>query len=111
MKKNILVGSLITLAVLSVSCLTQSVFAKTMKGDIQAIRIPQGTVLNVDLLDGLSTGVAGVGDEFSAMLKEDKIVANQIEHVRVIGGIIWDIRQYECTFFGFWFKQFVILVP
>ena len=60
MKKNILVGSLITLAVLSVSCLTQSVFAKTMKGDIQAIRIPQGSVLNVDLLDGLSTGVAGV---------------------------------------------------
>ena len=78
MKKNILVGSLITLAMLGVSCLTQSVFAKTMKGDIQAIRIPQGTVLNVDLLDGLSTGVAGVGDEFSAMLKEDKIVANQI---------------------------------
>ena len=51
---------------------------KTMKADVQAISIPAGTTLKLEIIDPVSTKIGNVGDEFSAMLKEDKIVKNKI---------------------------------
>lgn len=51
---------------------------KTLKTDVQAIRIPAGTTMQLELLEPVSTAVGNVGDEFSAMMKEDKIVNGQI---------------------------------
>ena len=59
---------------------TSSAFAdsKVIKADVQAIRIPAGTTLNMEMLTPVSTKIANTGDEFSAMIKEDKIVNGQI---------------------------------
>ncbi len=51
---------------------------KTMHGDVQAIRLPAGTTMKLELLDEISSRMWDMGDEFSAMLKEDKIVDGQI---------------------------------
>ena len=51
---------------------------KTIKADIQAISIPAGTTMNLELMEPVSTKIGNVGDEFSAMLKEDKIVNGKI---------------------------------
>lgn len=51
---------------------------KTLKTDIHAIRIPAGTTMKLELLEPVSTAVGSVGDEFSAMMKEDKIVNGKI---------------------------------
>lgn len=55
-----------------------SVQNRTFKSDVQAIRIPAGTTLNLELIEPLSTRTGSVGDEFSAMIKEDKIVNGKI---------------------------------
>jgi hypothetical protein len=52
--------------------------SKTLKTDIEAIRIPAGTTLKLELLEPVSSSVGSVGDEFSAMLQEDKIVNKKI---------------------------------
>lgn len=52
--------------------------AKTIKADIQSARIPAGTTLNMEMLETVSTASAAVGDEFSAMLKDDKLVNGQV---------------------------------
>lgn len=51
---------------------------KTLKTDVQAIRIPAGTVLNLELIEPISTRTGSVGDEFSAMIKNDKVVNGKI---------------------------------
>ena len=51
---------------------------RTIKADIQSIRIPQGTYLKLELIDPVSTKIGNTGDEFNAMLKEDQIVNNTI---------------------------------
>lgn len=51
---------------------------KTMKADVQAIRIPAGTTMKLELLDPISSRSGSMGDEFSAMLKEDKLVNGKI---------------------------------
>ncbi len=51
---------------------------KTIKADIRAISIPAGTTLCLEFVDPVSTKLGNVGDEFSAMLKEDKVVDGQI---------------------------------
>lgn len=53
-------------------------FDKAMKGNVQAIRIPAGTTMKLELLDNVSSRTCDMGDEFSAMLKEDKIVDGKI---------------------------------
>ena len=61
--------------------LNTSVFAadnRTIKADIQSIRIPEGTYLKLELIDPISTKVGNTGDEFNAMLKEDQIVNNTV---------------------------------
>lgn len=55
-----------------------SAISRTMKADIQAISIPAGTTMNLELMEPVSTKIGNVGDEFSAMLKEDKIVNGKI---------------------------------
>lgn len=55
-----------------------SAINRTMKADIQAISIPAGTTMNLELMEPVSTKIGNVGDEFSAMLKEDKIVNGKI---------------------------------
>lgn len=58
-----------------------SVFAaenRTIKADIQSVRIPEGTYLKLELIDPVSTKVGNTGDEFNAMLKEDQIVNNTV---------------------------------
>lgn len=51
---------------------------KRMHGDVQAIRLPAGTTMKLELLDTVSSKLGDMGDEFSAMLKEDKIVDGQV---------------------------------
>lgn len=51
---------------------------KTLKTDVQAIRIPTGTTLNLELIEPISTRTGSVGDEFSAMIKKDIIVSGKI---------------------------------
>lgn len=51
---------------------------KTMKADVQAIRIPAGTTMKLELIDLISTRSGSMGDEFSAMLKEDKLVNSKV---------------------------------
>ncbi len=61
--------------------LNTSVFAadnRTIKADIQSIRIPEGTYLKLELIDPISTKIGNTGDEFNAMLKEDQIVNNTV---------------------------------
>ena len=79
MKKYITLGLMFAgLIMCSNVQVNAAVADKTIKADIQAIKIPAGTVLKLELIDGVSTRTGSVGDEFSAMLKEDKIVNGQI---------------------------------
>ena len=55
-----------------------SIVNKTLKTDVQAIRIPTGTTLNLELIEPISTRTGSVGDEFSAMIKKDIIVSGKI---------------------------------
>lgn len=79
MKKNIIL-SLMSIGILFGFCYTAdaSVNNKTLKTDVQAIRIPAGTVLNLELVEPISTRTGSVGDEFSAMIKTDKVVNGKI---------------------------------
>lgn len=81
MKKYII--SACVLGLLAVSCSVDSCYAATaasklMKADVQAIRIPAGTTMELEFMTIVSSVDGSVGDEFSAMLKEDKIVNGQI---------------------------------
>lgn len=79
MKKNIITSAIVgSLILASATFFSQAQAAKVIKADAQAIRIPAGTSLNLEFLDTNSTRTAAVGDEFSAMLKNDKIVNGQI---------------------------------
>ena len=79
MKKNIITSAIVgSLILASATFFNQAQAAKVIKADAQAIRIPAGTSLNLEFLDTNSTRTAAVGDEFSAMLKNDKIVNGQI---------------------------------
>ena len=51
---------------------------KAMYGKAQTVSLPAGTVMKLELLDSVSSRMCDMGDEFSAMLKEDKIVDGQI---------------------------------
>lgn len=75
--KKIIMAALVVLGLF----LNTSVFAadnRTIKADIQSIRIPEGTYLKLELIDPISTKVGNTGDEFNAMLKEDQIVNNTV---------------------------------
>ena len=79
MRKNIITTAIVSSLILAgVAVFNPAQAAKTIKADVQAIRIPAGTSLNLEFLDTNSTRTASVGDEFSAMLKTDKIVNGQI---------------------------------
>ena len=78
MKKNIIYGVLFSILALGISTQIPVQAARTIKADVQAIRIPAGTTLNLEFLETNSTRTAAVGDEFSAMLKNDKLVNGQI---------------------------------
>lgn len=79
MKKYIISGFLILGVLFGFSMnANASVNNKTFKTDVQAIRIPAGTVLNLELIEPISTRTGSVGDEFSAMIKNDKIVNGKI---------------------------------
>ena len=75
--KKVIMAALVVLGLF----LNKSVFAadnRTIKADIQSIRIPEGTYLKLELIDPISTKVGNTGDEFNAMLKEDQIVNNTV---------------------------------
>lgn len=75
--KKVIMAALVVLGLF----LNTSVFAadnRTIKADIQSIRIPEGTYLKLELIDPISTKVGNTGDEFNAMLKEDQIVNNTV---------------------------------
>ena len=76
--KKYFIFALSLLMIFGLLTCTQSANARTIKADAQAISIPAGTTLKLELLAPVSTKVAAVGDEFTAMLKEDKIVNGQI---------------------------------
>lgn len=79
MKKYIAAGFVLAGLAFSLNISANAaVVNKTMTADIQAIRIPAGTTMKLELMDPVSTKLGAVGDEFSAMLKEDKIVNGQI---------------------------------
>ena len=75
--KKVIMAALVVLGLF----LNTSVFAadnRTIKADIQSIRIPEGTYLKLELIDPISTKIGNTGDEFNAMLKEDQIVNNTV---------------------------------
>lgn len=80
MKKYITSGLVLAGLVLGINAPTFAAAkdSRTIKADIQAIRIPAGTTMNLEIMDAVSSKVGSVGDEFSAMLKEDKMVSGQI---------------------------------
>lgn len=80
MNKYITLGLLFAGLALSmnVSAMAATQDSRTIKADIQAIRIPAGTTLQLEVMDPISTKIGSVGDEFSAMLKEDKLVNGRI---------------------------------
>lgn len=79
MKKYITFGLLLAgmIAGMNISA-HAAVSNKTMKADVQAIRIPAGTTMKLELIDPISSHSGSMGDEFSAMLKEDKLVNGKI---------------------------------
>ena len=78
MKKYITLGLLVAGLVLGMNISADAAVNKTMKADVQAIRIPAGSTMKLELIEPLSTRTGSVGDQFSAMLKADKIVNGQI---------------------------------
>ncbi len=79
MKKYIALGVVFAALALNMNIFAAAQTAtKTMNADIQSIRIPAGTSIKLEMMEPVSTADGGVGDEFSAMLKEDKIVNGQI---------------------------------
>ena len=51
---------------------------KTVKADIRSIRIPAGTTMKMEILEPVSSHAGSIGDEFSAMLKQDIAINGQI---------------------------------
>lgn len=78
MKKHIIAWSLVGMLAFCMGLGADASTSRTIKADVQAIRIPAGTNMKLELLSPISTKVASVGDEFTAMLKEDKFVNGQI---------------------------------
>ncbi len=78
MNKYITLGLLFAGLALSFNITAEAASGRTMKADIQAISIPAGTTMCLEFIDPVSTKIGNVGDEFSAMLKEDKIVNGKI---------------------------------
>lgn len=79
MKQYIKVIFLSLILALTFNNITEaSIVNKTLKTDVQAIRIPTGTTLNLELIEPISTRTGSVGDEFSAMIKKDIIVSGKI---------------------------------
>lgn len=78
MKKFIAVSFVIAGLLGAMNLSANAEINKTLKTNIQAIRIPAGTTMKLELLEPVSTAVGSVGDEFSAMMKEDKIVNGKI---------------------------------
>lgn len=78
MKKLIVLGLLLAAAGLGCGISEAAVKTKTIKADIQSIRIPKGTNLKLQLIDPISTRTGNAGDEFNAMLKEDQVVNSRI---------------------------------
>lgn len=77
--KRYIVSGLLLLSLLGFNNAANSAINnKTLKTDVQAIRIPAGTVLNLELIEPISTRTGSVGDEFSAMIKNDKVVNGKI---------------------------------
>ena len=78
MKKYITLGLLVAGLAFGMNISADAAVNKTMKADVQAIRIPAGSTMKLELIEPLSTRTGSVGDQFSAMLKADKIVNGQI---------------------------------
>lgn len=78
MKKYMTLGLLFAGLAFGMNISAYAAANKTMKADVQAIRIPAGSTMKLELIEPLSTRTGSVGDQFSAMLKSDKIVNGQI---------------------------------
>ena len=72
--KNVVLNVVFIIICLFVSTAAFAEENRTIKADIQSIRIPEGSYLKLELIDPVSTKTGGAGDEFNAMLKEDQIV-------------------------------------
>ena len=51
---------------------------KTLKADIESVRIPKGTTLELQLIDPISTKTGNVGGEFNSMLLNDQIIDSKV---------------------------------
>ena len=60
------------------ACANAAVSNKTVRADIQSIRIPAGTTMKMEIIEPVSSHAGNVGDEFSAMLKQDIAVNGQM---------------------------------
>lgn len=78
MKKHILFVLLCIGLIANSTINANAAVNKTLKTDIQAIRIPAGTNLKLEIVDPVSSKTGSIGDEFSAMIKEDKVVNGRI---------------------------------
>lgn len=77
MKKLLILGLILVLCGFAINA-CEAATPKTIKADIQSIRIPKGTTLKLQLIDPISTKTGTIGSEFNAMLKEDQIVNSKV---------------------------------
>lgn len=76
MKK--IMAMLLVLAGVTFGALSADAASKTLTADVQSIRIPKGTTLNLQLIDPVSTKTGNVGGEFNSMLLNDQVVNSKI---------------------------------
>lgn len=77
MKRNIITLGTILTILIGLAGVTQT-NNKTLKTDIHAIRIPTGTIMQLELTEPISSKTGSIGDIFSAMTTKDKIVNGKI---------------------------------
>ena len=76
--RKIIVLMLFLAGIVSGMLSAEAASSKMLKADVQSIRIPKGTTLQLQLIDPISTRTGNVGGEFNSMLVNDQIVDSKV---------------------------------
>lgn len=78
MKKILSYTLLIMFAVMFNCTMSYGAISKQINANIKTKRVPAGTVLNLKLLDPISSSIGSVGDQFDLMIADNVVVNNAI---------------------------------
>ena len=81
MKKHIVAWSLVSMLAFCMGLGADASSSRTIKADVQAIRIPAGTNMKLELLSPISTKVASVGDEVILRLSDGSEIPAEISYI------------------------------